>query len=105
VLIQLCRLPQLEDIRVDSCGYSIDGRSSKWAIPPIDDAVDIKTSHYTDIYALGNLQRQVMANRRKMGRPELPEDDVEFKYRRAKTQSLEDYLAHLSLGDEEYEAL
>jgi hypothetical protein len=92
VLIQLCLHPHLEAFHMDSCGYSRDGQSSKWSLgllPPIDDPQDIETLHLPDTFALGNLQRQVIANRRANGLLEMGE----YKYRHAKKEPVEEILA------------
>ncbi|EPE31610.1 hypothetical protein GLAREA_12366 [Glarea lozoyensis ATCC 20868] len=102
VLVQLCCFPHLEAFRMDSCGYSTDGRSSKWALrllPPIDELTDIETLYFADFFALGNLQRQIVANRHANGLPELDHYTMKYEYRHAKKPSLEDYLAQLTLGD------
>lgn len=91
VLIQLCLHPQLEVFHMDSCGYSRDGKSSRWApglLPPIDDPQDIETLHLPDTFALGNLQRQVIANRHVKGLLEMGE----FEYRHAKSEPVENIL-------------
>lgn len=98
VLIQLCLHPQLKAFHTDSCGYSRDGESSRWAprlLPPIDNPTDIETLHLPDTFALGNLQRQVNANRLVKGLLEIGE----LEYRRIKSEPVENVLTRWAPGD------
>jgi hypothetical protein len=92
ILLGLCHLPHLENFHIDSAGYTADGESSNWApglLPPIDDPQAIESRHLPDTFALGNLERHVIANRRRRQLPEFGE----FDYRHTKMEPVEDILS------------
>ncbi|TAQ90831.1 hypothetical protein B7494_g873 [Chlorociboria aeruginascens] len=98
VLIQLCLHPHLEVFHMESCRYARDGQSSRWApglLPPIDDPRDIETVHVPDTFALGNLQRQVNANRHVKGLLEMGE----YYYRHVGSEPVENVLTWWARGD------
>ena len=63
-------------------------------LPPIDDPKEIDTNDWKDMHALGNLQRQVNANRKAAGLPEM----TDYDYRRTEMQSLESFLEDMKLA-------
>lgn len=67
-------------------------------LPPPDDPEDIETSNFLDIYALGNLQRQVNANRTAAGFSRISEYD----YRHIQRGTLESAMEELSLGGQSF---
>ena len=72
VLMRISKLPRLQYFLIDSVGYSLTGSSSELAarlLPQPDNPADIETNNVFDLFALGNLQRQVNANRVATGLP------------------------------------
>lgn len=101
ILLQMSKLPHLLDFAIGSSGYSLTGTSSNLAtqlLPPPDDPEDIETSNLLDIYALGNLQRQVNANRTAAGFSRISEYD----YRHIQRGTLESAMEELSLGGQSF---
>lgn len=81
VLLQMCQLPRLLDINIDYSGYSLTGSSSHLALRLLPDPEcpqDIETVGLLDVPALGNLQRQVNANRIAVGLRPFPESDYRY---------------------------
>lgn len=78
VLLEMCELPRLLDINIDSVGYSLTGSSSDLAtrlLPSPDCPTNIETWHYDDFTALGNLQRQINSHRVAIGLKPFPDTD------------------------------
>jgi hypothetical protein len=78
VLLEMCELPRLLDINIDSVGYSLTGSSSDLAtrlLPSPDCPTNIETWHYDDFTALGNLQRQINSHRVAIGLKQFPDTD------------------------------
>jgi hypothetical protein len=101
ILLQMSKLPHLLDFAIGSSGYSLTGTSSNLAtqlLPPPDDPEDIETSNSLDIYALGNLQRQVNANRTAAGFSRISE----YGYRHIQRGTLESAMEELSLGGQSF---
>lgn len=97
VLMQMCKLPRLHFFFIESVGYSLTGSSSDLAtrlLPQPDDPDDIETHDSFDLYALGNLQRQVNANRVAAGLPPISE----YYYRHVRRHSLEFIMGELGMG-------
>lgn len=68
ILIPVSRLPSLSLCRLIGCGYSTTGKSSHLANPDLSPfPAELDTLDNLDFHALGNLQRQVSANRSKAG--------------------------------------
>lgn len=96
VLLQVSRLPNLLDFVIDSSGYSREGASSHLRpglLPPPDNPEDIETHNFLDIYALGNVQRRVNANRLIAGLPRLPD----FEYRHTQRETLETVMEEMNI--------
>jgi hypothetical protein len=97
VLLRMSRLSSLLDFYIGSCGYSRDGASSELRpglLPPPDDPKDIETHNFLDIYALGNLQRQVNTNRLVAGLPRVSDYD----FRHAQRETLETVLEERNIN-------
>jgi hypothetical protein len=97
ILSQMSKLPHLLDFVIDSSGYSLTGTSSNLAthlLPPPDDPEDIETLNFLDVYALGDLQRQVNVNRTAAGLSSISKYD----YRHIHRQTLESMVEQLGLG-------
>jgi hypothetical protein len=97
VLLQMSKLPHLLDFAIGSSGYSSTGTSSHFALgflPAPGKQQDIETTNFLDLHALGNLQRQVNANRTAAGISQISE----FDYRHMQRQPLESVMEELSLG-------
>lgn len=97
VLLQMSKLPHLIYFAIESSGYSSTGTSSNLALellPPPDDPDDIETSNFLDTFALGNLQRQVNANRSAAGFSQFSE----YEYRHIQKTTLESMMGEQSLG-------
>ena len=80
-LLRLCSLPCLDYFEISGCSYDKDGLSA-WLAPRglqrLDNVRTIETRSLRDYHALGNLQRQIMANRDAAGLPQI--DDRDFQY-------------------------
>lgn len=95
-LMPLCSLSRLLYFRTDDGGYSLTGASSHMAhqfIPDPECSEKIETLSRLDLLALGNLQRQVNANRVAAGFPQFRE----FYYRHIDQPSVESMMEALRL--------
>ncbi|KAJ5950122.1 hypothetical protein N7454_001706 [Penicillium verhagenii] len=88
LLLEMCKLPSLLDIRVQHSGYSLTGSSSHLAdrlLPLPDHPSNIESIHDFDLNALGNLQRRVNANRIGLGLKPFPETDYRHIHKSSAT--------------------
>ncbi|MBE3045285.1 hypothetical protein IMZ48_22580 [Candidatus Bathyarchaeota archaeon] len=88
LFVGFCKIPNLHFFAVHAVGYSETGSSSHLAeclLPEPDDPRDIETRNSRDYHALGNLQRQVNANRAAVGLPPISE----YEFRHVEKESLE----------------
>lgn len=80
-LLRLCSVPCLDYFEISGCSYDKDGLSA-WLVPQglhiFDNVRAIETKSFRDYHALGNLQRQIMANRAAAGLPQMDEHDFQY---------------------------
>ncbi|KAL2038950.1 hypothetical protein N7G274_008290 [Stereocaulon virgatum] len=80
-LLMLCSVPRLDYFEISGCSYDKDGLSA-WLAPQclhiFDNVRAIETKSFRDYHALGNLQRQIIANRAAAGLPQMDEHDFQY---------------------------
>lgn len=81
IFMELCTFQHLLDFYIQHSGYSLAGSSSGLAAIMLPDPkclLSVESENPLDTNALGNLQRQVNANRISAGFPPCPERDYRY---------------------------
>ena len=79
----ISKMPRLHYHYIDRVGYSLTNSSSYLAVgflPVPFDPQDINTNNFREYSALGNLERQVNANRAAAGLAPLPPERGEYQH-------------------------